>query len=181
MGAVSKVMKQNVVTLRRGRVDIHRDQAIVERFNRTLAERPFGHQYAVEMGLPAGQRLTEWIVRLPAVVLALNNEVTRLIGKKHIEAIKEKTVFSKPSTPYFRLGGLDEKKTPSRINVRYFYKPGELEGRRRRATDPVWSLAVFNKERVVTKPDEPILYYLYDGPKRGFLRGSPPWLYPWPS
>ena len=27
-------------------VNIHRDQAIVERFNKTLAERRFGHQYA---------------------------------------------------------------------------------------------------------------------------------------
>ena len=76
MGAVSKVMKQNGVTIPRGLVGIHRDQAIVERFNRTLAERPFGHQYAVEMGLPAGQRTTEGVVRLPAVVSALNNKVS---------------------------------------------------------------------------------------------------------
>ena len=32
--------------------DIHRDQAMVECFNRTLDERLFGHQYAVEMRLP---------------------------------------------------------------------------------------------------------------------------------
>ena len=59
MGAVSKVMKENGVAIRRGRVDIHRDQAIVERFNRTLDERLFGYQYAVEMKLPEGQRSTE--------------------------------------------------------------------------------------------------------------------------
>ena len=41
-----------------GRVDIHRDQAIVEWFNRTLAERLFGHQYAFEMRLPSGQLST---------------------------------------------------------------------------------------------------------------------------
>ena len=41
----------------------------------------------------------------------------------------------------------------------------ELEGGRRRATDPVWSLG-----RSVTKPDEPVLYYLKDGPPRGFVR-----------
>ena len=63
-------------------MDIHRDQAIVERFHRTLAERLFEHQYGVEMRLPKGQGSTEWVARLPAVVSALNNEVTRLTGKK---------------------------------------------------------------------------------------------------
>ena len=38
MGAVTKAMSEHNVTIRRGRTNIHRDQAIVERFNRTLAE-----------------------------------------------------------------------------------------------------------------------------------------------
>ena len=46
MGAVTKVMENNKTAIRRGRTEIHRDQAIVERFNRTLAERLFGYQYA---------------------------------------------------------------------------------------------------------------------------------------
>ena len=49
MGAVTKVLENNNTAIRRGRTEIHRDQAIVERFNRTLAERLIGHQYAVEM------------------------------------------------------------------------------------------------------------------------------------
>jgi len=44
MGAVTKEMDKHKTFIWRGRVDIHRDQAIVERFNRTLAERFFGHQ-----------------------------------------------------------------------------------------------------------------------------------------
>ena len=44
MGAVTKAMDAHKVTIRRGRANIHRDQAIVERFNRTLAEKLFGHQ-----------------------------------------------------------------------------------------------------------------------------------------
>ena len=43
MGAVTKEMENHKTFIRRGRVDIHRDQAIVERFNSTLAERLFGH------------------------------------------------------------------------------------------------------------------------------------------
>ena len=54
--------------------------------------------------------------------------------------------------------------------MRYLYQPGELEGGGRRATDPIWSLKVYNIEKVVTKPKEPVMYYLFDGPKRGFVR-----------
>ena len=74
MGTVTKVMKNNKTAIRRGRTEIYRDQAIVERFNRTLAERLFGYQYAVEMNMKnSNQRSTEWVKRLPEVVSALNN------------------------------------------------------------------------------------------------------------
>ena len=45
MGAVTKEMENHKTYIRRGGVDIHRDQATVERFNSTLAERLSGHQY----------------------------------------------------------------------------------------------------------------------------------------
>ena len=105
MGAVTKTANEHHVTIRRGRPNIHRDQAIVERFNRTLAERLFGYQYAVEMNMPSG-RSTAWVKRLPDVVSALNNTVTRLIGKKPAEVIREKAISSKPSTPYMRPVGV---------------------------------------------------------------------------
>ena len=164
MGAVTKEMENHKTYIRRGRVDIHRGQAIVERFNRTLAERLFGHQYAVEMRMPEGQRSTAWVKRLSEVVTALNNEVTSLTGQKPAVAIKEKNVYAKPSTPYLRPVGEREKKLPSLVNVRYLYQPGELEGGVKRATDPIWSLKVYNIERSFTKPNQPVLYYLQDGP-----------------
>ena len=171
LGAVTKVMENNKTAIRRGRTEIHRDQAIVERVNRTLAERLFGYQYAAEMNMKnSNQRSTEWVKRLPEVVSALNNEVTRLIGKKPAEAIKEKSVSSKPDTLYSRPVGLNDKKLTPQVNLRYLYQPGELEGGRRRATDPVWSLKVYNIEKLVTKPEEPVMYYLFNGLKRGFVR-----------
>ena len=168
MGGVTKEMDKHKTYIRRGRAEIHRDQAIVERFNRTLAKRLFGHQYAVEM-LHAG-RSSVWVKRLPDVVNALNNEVTRLTGKKPASAIKEKNIVSKPSTPYSRPVGVNEKKLPPLINVRYLYQPGELEGGTKRATDPIWSLKVYQVVKNMTKPNEPVVYYLSDGPKRGFVR-----------
>ena len=170
MGDVTKEMEKHKTYIRRGRVDIHRDQAIVERFNRTLAECLFGHQYAVEMRLPEGQRSTAWVKRLPEVVSALNNEETRLTGKKPAIAIKDKAVYSKPSTPYSRPVGESEKILPPFVQARYLYQPGELEGGLKRTTDPIWSLKVYSIERSFTKPHQPVLYYLRDGPKRGFVR-----------
>ena len=114
MGSVSQLLAKHSVQARRGRVDIHRDQGIVEHFNRTLvAERLFGHQYAQEMRLPFGERSTEWVKRLPSVV-ALNGEVTRLTDKKPSNAIKAKTLTQKPSfvVPGRPLG-LKEQKVPS--------------------------------------------------------------------
>ena len=64
---------------------------------------------------------------------------------------------------------MNEKNLPSGVSVRYLYQPGEFGGGRRRATDPIWSLEVFNIERSITKPNEPVFYYLRDGPKRGFV------------
>ena len=164
MGAVTKEMEKHKTYIRRGRAEIHRDQAIVERFNRTLAERLFKHQYAVEMRLPDGQRSTAWVGRVPKVVSALNNEVTSLIDIKPAVAIKERAVYSKPSTPYFRAVGEKEKLRPSLVQVRYLYQPGELEGGTKRATDPIWSLNVCSIERSFTKPEQPVLYYCATAP-----------------
>ena len=91
--------------------------------------RLFGHQHAIEMWLPEGQRSTVWVKRLVEVISALNDEATRLIGKRATEAIKEETIAAKPSTPYHRPVGANEKKLPTLVNVRYLYKPGELKGR----------------------------------------------------
>ena len=121
------------------------------------------------MLLPEGKRSTEWVKRLPDVVGALNNQVTSLIGKKPAVAIKEKSVPLLP-TKYKRPVGLAEKKLPPLINVRYLYQPGEVEGGTKRATDPIWSLKVCQVVENKTKPDSPVVYYLSDGPKRGFVR-----------
>jgi len=157
MGAVSQLLARHNGEARRGRVDLHRDQGIVERFNRTLAERLFGHQYAKEMLLTArgsSERSAEWVARLPAVVATLNNEPTRLIGKKPSETIKARSVAQKPSDPAGRSIGLQEPLLSSSALVRYLYQPGELEGVR----------------DVVRQTGQPALYYLNDGPSRGFVR-----------
>ena len=115
MGAVNQLLSKHNVEVRRGRVDIHRDQAIVERFNRTLAERLFGHQYGVEMRLPDDKRSTEWVARLPAVISALNKEVTRLTGQKPVDAIKKENCSIQTLNTLFETRWCERKKAPLRF------------------------------------------------------------------
>ena len=81
------------------------------------------------------------------------------------------SVAQKPSSAIpGRQVGLKEQKLPSGVAVRYLYQPGELEGARLRATDPLSSLQVYRLRHSVTKPNELVLYYLLDGQPRGFVR-----------
>ena len=170
-GDVTKLMEKHDVIIQRGDPSQHRSQGIVERFNRTLADRLFSYQYHKELEDPS-KRSREWVSRLQNVVSALNNEKTRLIGMKPVDAIKQTLVeqgFSQPTKEY------EEKLLDVGTKVRYLYEPGELEDyqykgeRRKRSTDPIWSVDVYRvKDRYVQK-HQPTLYYLDSGPKRSFV------------
>ena len=74
----------------------------MERFNRTLADRLFSYQYHKELEISSKSK-REWVSRLQNVVSALNNERTRLIEMKPINAMKETLVrqgFSQPVKNY---------------------------------------------------------------------------------
>jgi hypothetical protein len=144
---------------------LHRDQGIVERFNRTLAEKLFTYQYARELE-NTKERSHEWVARLSSVLKGMNDTVTRLTGVKPNLAIKRKTITADPSQPTKS----KDIQLPIRTVVRYLYQPGELEGGRQRATDPIWSITIHRIERTVLDPGQPILYYLEDGPNRSFVQ-----------
>ena len=86
---------------------------------------------------------------------------------KPIDAIKETLVRQGLSHP---VKNYNEKLINVGTKARYFYEPGELEEqqygseRRRRSTDPIWSVDVYkNKDRYI-KEYQPTLYYLDGGP-----------------
>ena len=170
-GDTTKLMEKHDVIIQRGDPSQHRSQGIVERFNRTLADRLFTYQYHKELKDPSKSN-REWVFRLQNVVSALNNEKTRLTGMKPVDAIKQTLVeqgFSQPAKEY------EEKLLDVGTKVRYLYEPGELEGyqykgqRVKRSTDPIWSVDVYKiKDRYVQK-HQPTLYYLNGGPKRSFV------------
>ena len=164
MGYVTTLMERHNVKIQRSEAGNHRAQAFVERANRTLGERLFSHQYAQEMISEGRSRV--WVKRLPAVMKALNSQVIRITGKE--PGLKEVEI---DPVNYKRPVGLKEKRLPSGVQVRYLLSPGEDEGgERRRATDPIWSIEIYNINRVVISAEQPVLYYLLDGPKRSFVR-----------
>ena len=166
-GDVMKLMEM----IQRGDPSQHRSQGIVERFNRTLADRLFSFQCHKELEDPSNSN-REWASRLQNVVSTLNNEKTRLIGMAPADAIKQTLVeqgFSQPVKEY------EEKPIDIGTKVRYLYEPGELEGyqykgeRRKRSTDPIWSVDVYKiKDRYVQKYQS-TLYYLDGRPKQSFV------------
>ena len=169
-GDVTKLMEKHDVIIQRGDPSQHRSQGIVERYNKTLADRLFSYQYHKEFE-DTSKSNREWVSRLQNVN-TLNNEITRLIDMKPVDAIKETVVrqgFSQPAKEY------EEKLLDVGTKVRYLYEPGELEGyqykgeRRKRSTEPIWSVDVYKIKDRYIKKHQPTLYYLDGGPKRSFV------------
>ena len=123
-GDMTKLIEKHDVTVQPGDPSQHRSQGIVERFNRTLADRLFTYQYHKRLEDPSKSN-REWVSRLQNVVSSLNNEKTRLIGMKPVDAIKQTLVeqgFSQSVKEY------KEKLLDIGTKVRYLYELGELEG-----------------------------------------------------
>ena len=175
-GQVNVLLAKHHVQVRRGQPNNHRQQGLVENYNKVLAERLFGAQYAQEMLFEARgshERSTVWVKDLSEVVQAINDEPTRLTGLAPTEAIKQKNIKAKHSlpAPSGRIVGLEEPILSGATRVRYLYAPGEEEGgTHRRATDPIWSLSEYIILEVIREVGEPALYYLDDGPQRSFVR-----------
>ena len=166
-GDTTKLMEKHDVIIQRGDPSQHRSQGIMERFNRTLANRLFSYQYHKEFEDPSKSN-RESVSRLQNVVSALNNEKTRLIRMKPVDAIKETLVeqgFSQPAKKY------EEKLLDVGTKVRYLYESGELEGqiykgeRRKQSTDPIWSVDMYRIRDGYVLKHQPTLYYLDGGPK----------------
>ena len=91
---------------------------------------------------------------------------------KPVAATKQTSVkqgFSQPVKQY------EEKLLDVGTKVRYLYSPGELEGqqyggeRRKRSTDPIWSVDAYKIKDRYIKKYQPTLYYLDGGTKRSFI------------
>ena len=152
-GGVATLMNKHKVKFQRSEAGNHRAQVFVERASRSLAERLFSHQYAQEM-ISKG-RSVELVKKLPAVLKAMNKESVKITGKE------AKTLEVKQYTPnYKRVVGLDEVRLPPGVKVRFLYAPAEDEGgEKRRATDPIWSLEIYDLSTSVVSSDQPVILF----------------------
>ncbi|CAJ0834401.1 5644_t:CDS:2 [Entrophospora sp. SA101] len=135
-GSCEKLMKEHDVKIQKA--NSKSSMGIIERFNRTLAEKLFRIQDAHELLLPLPKRSRAWVKNLPIIIKDLNNTVTRLLGIIPNEAIKKKFVYAKASKPRYGPIGFDEVRLTYNDSVLYLLQPGELEGGRKRATDSVF-------------------------------------------
>ena len=175
-GAVLLRAQQHGTEIRTAIPKNHRQQGIVERFNKTIAERLFTAQYHAELKNPS-KKSKKWVKALPKFLDDLNNSKTRLTGLTPAEAIGKEVVESKPSLQTI----VNTPELDSYVTVRYLYLSGELEktvGERYRATDPIWSLTTHHIEEVL-KSNDAILYKLGPdiryggrGPLRSFTRAE---------
>ena len=117
-------MEKHDVMIQRGDPGQHHSQGIVEKFNRTLADRLFSYQYQKELEDPSKCH-REWVSRLQNVVSALNNEKTRLIGMKPVRCHKTDFGGGRFSQPFKEY---EEKLLDVGTKVRYLYESGELGG-----------------------------------------------------
>ena len=106
----------------------------------------------------AVERSRAWVKRLPKVLKAMNSQPRRITGKEPDNAIKLKEIDVKKVKNYNRPVGLDEMRLPPEVRVRYLYSPGEYEGDdKRRATDSIWSMGIYDISRSVMTADQPII------------------------
>ena len=96
--------------------------------------------------------------------------MTKLLGISPAEARKKEHVFAKASKPRKGPIGFDEPRLSHNVLVRYLLKPGELKGRRKRATNCNWSPQIYHIRKSLVQKNQPVLYWLIDGEGNGLKR-----------
>ena len=151
-----------------------RGVAIAERDHQEFEKHAYFRQDAEDFHLPLTDRSRAWVKGLRINDDIYNNTPTRLIGMSPNEAVKKalkgKKIIARPSVEHRRPVGYNEPLLPSYTEVRHLLEPSELEGWKRRATDCNWSPEVFTIDSYLIKENQPVLYKLYNGPRRSFVR-----------
>ena len=143
---------------------------IVERYNRTFTEIFYrildGKDLLITFPRPLDsiqyESLETLIKDLPNVVATIvediNNSITRHLGISPAEAIKRKSIISKPSYPRDGPVGFDEEKLSGNVFVRYLLYSSDQKGGRRRAGDLNWSPHIYHIRQSMMQKNQPVLY-----------------------
>ena len=142
----------------------HTHTAFVEALNKILTERLFKVQDAQELNDPE-KVSSRWVKHLYGLVDELNDTEAEMTGMKPKDAIKlkEDPLVKQENYP-------PEEVLPEDGLYRYLLQPSEEhDDQRCRATDRIWSKAIYRLREVVDSPGNLVMYYLADGPERGFV------------
>ena len=179
-GECEKILRKHGVKIQKARTK--NTMGIVERYNRTFYEKFSRILDGKDLLRPLNsiqyESLETLIENLPDVVDKLvkdiNNSITAQLGITPAEAIKRKSVTSKPSYPRDGPMGYDEEKLSYYDNVRYLLTPSDMKGGRRRSGDMNWSQEIYHIHRALVQKNQPVLYWLIDdegnSPERSFVR-----------
>src|SRR5918911_966373 len=152
-GECEKILRKHGVKIQKARTK--NTMGIVERYNRTFYEK-FSR-------ILDGKDLLRPL-----------NSIQAQLGITPAEAIKRKSVTSKPSYPRDGPMGYDEEKLSYYDNVRYLLTPSDMKGGRRWAGDINWSQELYHIHRALVQKNQPVLYWLIDdegnSPERSFVR-----------
>ncbi|GBB87748.1 hypothetical protein RclHR1_14230002 [Rhizophagus clarus] len=117
----------------------HNKVVIAERNHQEFEKHTYFWQYAEDFHLPLTNKSRAWFKGLHINDDIYNNTPTQLIGMSPNEAIKRalkgKKIIARPSVKHRKPIGYNESLLLNYTEVQHLLKPGELEGRRRRATD----------------------------------------------
>ena len=93
-----------------------------------------------------------------------NNTISSMTGMKPKDVIKLDTVPLDKTYPKETVLAKDGQH-------RYLYQPGEKhKDQKRQATHFIWSKNTYQLDQIVLDPGKCVLYFLQDGPDRGFVR-----------
>ncbi|CAH1770247.1 8578_t:CDS:1, partial [Entrophospora sp. SA101] len=153
-----------------------RGTAIAERDHQEFEKPAFYHQDAIDFLLPSSERCRFWVKNLHIDDDIYNDTPTRLIHMSPNEAVKKalkgEKIIAKPSVKHRRPIGYNEPRLTHNDSVLYLLELGELEFgfTKRRITNMNWSPKVYHIKKVLIQKNQPVLYWLIDGPERSFVR-----------
>ncbi len=152
-GDVKEYFIDNGASIRYSETDRHRQLAIAENRNKTIANALFRLQYQKE--LKTGQPNTEWVKDLPNVIAALNDHAK----KQKIPKPKPIPILSETNTPLLAIGTKVRKLLEAPREV---LTTGKRLSTKFRATDIRYTPQVFTITDLYIVPNQVPLYILND-------------------
>jgi hypothetical protein len=182
--AVLNLFKNNNTQVNVSETSYHKATAMVERVNRTLAERIFKQINHEEISTHKVIRV--WDHLLQPTIDQLNNEITRYINMTPNQAIELSEVPQKEHKDFIPINNSEyeisdkvryklAKDAIHDISLSYFDgdEITDLVAKhgKKRATDPTYSLTIHTIERIKENPGLQNIYYL-DNIKHGFAESN---------